>query len=54
MMKALTAVIAAASAMSAVTADDFDILQHVGGNGQWFPGMFKKMSDFPSAALMVL
>ncbi|KAF1927276.1 acid phosphatase PHO12 precursor [Didymella exigua CBS 183.55] len=37
-MKAFTAAIAAASAISAVTADDFNILQHVGGNGQWFPG----------------
>ncbi|KAJ4369394.1 hypothetical protein N0V86_009226 [Didymella sp. IMI 355093] len=37
-MKAFIAAIAAASAISAVVADDFDILQHLGGNGQWFPG----------------
>ncbi|KAF3036863.1 hypothetical protein E8E11_001625 [Didymella keratinophila] len=37
-MKAFTAAIVAASAISAAVADDFNILQHVGGNGQWFPG----------------
>lgn len=41
-MKVFTAAIAAASAISAVAADDFDILQHVGGNGQWFPGRLNK------------
>jgi acid phosphatase len=39
-MKAFTTAIAAASAIAAVVADDFDVLQHLGGNGQWFPGQF--------------
>jgi acid phosphatase len=37
-MKAFTAAVVAASAISAAAAEDFNILQHVGGNGQWFPG----------------
>lgn len=31
--------LAASLAISGVTADDFNVLQHLGGNGQWFPGM---------------
>lgn len=38
-MKGFTVAIAATSAIAAAAAEDFNILQHVGGNGQWFPGM---------------
>jgi hypothetical protein len=37
-MGRFTMVLAAVSAITTVAADDFNILQHVGGNGQWFPG----------------
>ena len=37
-MRAFTAAVVAASAISTAATDDFNILQHVGGNGQWFPG----------------
>ncbi|KAJ4314141.1 hypothetical protein N0V94_006600 [Neodidymelliopsis sp. IMI 364377] len=37
-MERFTAILAAASAIGAISADKFNILQHVGGNGQWFPG----------------
>jgi acid phosphatase len=37
-MHSFTNLLAAAVAISVVVADDFNILQHVGGNGQWFPG----------------
>jgi hypothetical protein len=33
-----TKLLAVAAAVSGAIADDFNILQHVGGNGQWFPG----------------
>jgi len=38
-MGRFTTVLAAVSAITTVAADDFNILQHLGGNGQWFPGM---------------
>jgi hypothetical protein len=41
-MERFTTILAAASAIGAVTADKFNILQHVGGNGQWFPGESSK------------
>lgn len=38
MMGLFTVVLAAVSVITVTAADDFNILQHVGGNGQWFPG----------------
>jgi acid phosphatase len=35
----LAAAAAAAATVSGVAAQEFNILQHVGGNGQWFPGI---------------
>ncbi|KAL5115349.1 hypothetical protein ACEQ8H_006725 [Pleosporales sp. CAS-2024a] len=37
-MHALTNLLAAAGAIGRVAAQGFNVLQHVGGNGQWFPG----------------
>ncbi|OAK97314.1 phosphoglycerate mutase-like protein [Phaeosphaeriaceae sp. SRC1lsM3a] len=37
-MHSFTNFVAAAAAVGGVAAQDFNILQHVGGNGQWFPG----------------
>ena len=37
-MRPFTTALAAVSAIASVAAEDFNILQHVGGNGQWFPG----------------
>ncbi|KAJ4334528.1 hypothetical protein N0V95_009139 [Ascochyta clinopodiicola] len=37
-MGRFTTVLAAVSAITTVVADDFNVLQHVGGNGQWFAG----------------
>jgi acid phosphatase len=37
-MHSFTNLLTAAVAIGVVVADDFNILQHVGGNGQWFPG----------------
>jgi hypothetical protein len=39
-MHSFTNIVAAAAAVGGVVAQDFNILQHVGGNGQWFPGTF--------------
>lgn len=33
-----SSLLALAVAVSGVAAQDFEILRHVGGNGQWFPG----------------
>jgi hypothetical protein len=41
-MRRFTTVLAAVSAITTVAADDFNILQHLGGNGQWFPGMYNE------------
>lgn len=37
MERALKLLVAAFAAAHAA-ADDFNVLQHLGGNGQWFPG----------------
>ncbi|KAJ4983638.1 histidine acid phosphatase [Stagonosporopsis vannaccii] len=37
-MGRFTTVLTAVSIITSVAADDFNILRHVGGNGQWFPG----------------
>ena len=42
-MGRFTTVLAAVSAITIVAAEDFNILQHVGGNGQWFAGMAKEV-----------
>lgn len=39
-MGRFTTVLAAVSVITTVAADDFNILRHLGGNGQWFPGMY--------------
>lgn len=44
-MKCLTELLVAASAVTHVVADDFNILQHLGGNGQWFPGTTHHLYD---------
>ncbi|KAK7179531.1 hypothetical protein DPSP01_011965 [Paraphaeosphaeria sporulosa] len=37
-MEHVIRLLVAASAVAHATADDFNVLQHLGGNGQWFPG----------------
>ncbi|KAJ4347154.1 uncharacterized protein N0V89_011092 [Didymosphaeria variabile] len=37
-MERVLRLLVAATAVAHVTADDFNVLQHLGGNGQWFPG----------------
>ncbi|KAJ8116174.1 hypothetical protein OPT61_g2329 [Boeremia exigua] len=37
-MARFATVLAAISAITTAVADDFNILRHIGGNGQWFPG----------------
>lgn len=37
-MHSLTNLVAAAAAVGGVAAQEFNVLQHIGGNGQWFPG----------------
>jgi acid phosphatase len=38
-MHSITNFLAAAATVSGVAAQEFNILQHLGGNGQWFPGI---------------
>ena len=51
-MGRFTTVFAAVSAIAIVVADDFNILQHIGGNGQWLPGT--TACDFFRTELIVM
>jgi len=37
-MHSFNSLLTAAVAVGGVAADNFNLLRHVGGNGQWFPG----------------
>lgn len=38
-MERILKFVVTAAAITHTVADDFNVLQHLGGNGQWFPGM---------------
>jgi hypothetical protein len=40
MMPFIVNLFAAAVTITTVVGENFNILRHVGGNGQWFPGTF--------------